>query len=105
MTVEDVLRDFAGLQERYADQGASDTEPDLVAQTYLACALGVVDYNCALPSSWQDWDLYEGEDADDAASSLTTGLREAERRLKALLSEDPRGTVRELRRRLWRVVR
>ncbi len=102
-TVREVLETFHRVQSRYLDFGACDTEPERVAQTYLAQAVGLDHGPPRLPFSVQDWELYEIAGADLAASALTEALQEAETALKGLLGRDPRGTLHELRDRLWRL--
>ncbi|GEM_PF-1000365 len=103
LTVREVLETFRQVQSRYLQFGADDTEPERVAQTYLARALGLDHGPPRLPCSAQDWDLYDLEGSDMAASALTRALKEAEAALKGLLGRDPRGTSDELRVRFWRV--
>lgn len=105
MSVDEIIEEFRSLQNRFTRHGATDTEPDHLAQAYLACALGLAEPEPFLPVTWEDWELYEGEGADEAARALTRGLRDAEEKLKLLLAHDPRGTFTRLRARLWRVSR
>ena len=102
-TVGDILAHLRLVQARYADQGATDTQPDAIAQLYLARAVGLADKDPWLPVTPEQWHLYEMEGADEAAKELTAALLETERLLKWLLSRDSRGTLAELRERLWRV--
>jgi hypothetical protein len=101
--VQGILRGFREAQIRYGDYGARDTEPDGVAQAYLACALGLEGGLPRLPTTREDWQLYDMEGADLAAEALTEALQEAEGLLRVLLARDPAGTLRELRDRLWRL--
>lgn len=103
MDVDQVLERFRRVQNAYADQGAIDTEPDGVAQFYLACALGLADPEPRLPATRDEWSLYEVDGADEAARVLAGELEEAERQLKVLMGQDPRGTIRRLRAKLWRI--
>lgn len=50
-----VVAEFEKLQDKFADFGASDTEPDGVFQVVLVRAFKGKDY---LPTTAHDWELY-----------------------------------------------
>lgn len=55
--VKEAFKEFREIQSNYAHLGALDSEPQWVAENYLACALNFRAKPAKLPKTADDWEL------------------------------------------------
>jgi len=106
MTIKDHIRiafdAFDKVMDKYAKYGAADSEPDAVAQVYVARTLGFSNKPAKLPCTANAWELYSDmPGVTDAVLPLTTALTGLTAELKALYFEP--GAPDAIREYLWRV--
>jgi replicative DNA helicase len=67
--IKNEIRNFEALQEKYADMGAEDSEPDYIFQLIIARAIKreAIDFNELI-----DWELYESPEKNSASDELST---------------------------------
>lgn len=101
--VREALRQFRDVQNRLADFGASDTEPDWVMQNAVAVHLGLRKGRQTLPATADAWELYTASmDCSAAAAQLTDALRTLIETLGPLYLQSGEAK-KEIRAALWRL--
>jgi len=101
--VREAVKEFESVQQKYADFGAWDTEPDGVFQVLLKRAF--VKGECKVPRSSSAWQLYTSSmDCTEAGEALGDACQ----RVVDLVVRTPLSERAELKRYLkgycWRVM-
>lgn len=96
------IKDFEAAQQKYAEFGAHDTEPDGVFQNVLAKAINGDEV--IMPTSPTDWQLFASSmKCGPAARALTSACRKAAKIILGCTLKDATAMREYLRDYCWRV--
>ena len=95
--IEDEIKKFEALQEKYTSLGADDSEPDSIFQMMVAMA---ITKDPIEPGEDIDWDLYENPGAEAAAIELTAQTWKV---YDSIIKYASPADIAELKKYCWRL--